>query len=247
MQVREILEKLKNAEISVDIASELLKSVSIADLGHTKLDLDRTARTGFGEVIFAQGKTPQQLVDIFTELKNRKINALATRVSEDSAKVLAQYFEDIKIDNLSHTAVLYSAEVPQPTGLIAIVTAGTSDMPVAIEAKAVAEFFGNKVECFFDCGVAGLHRLLSKLENIRKANVVIAIAGMEGALASVVAGLVKTPVIAVPTSVGYGANFQGLSALLSMINSCANGVSVVNIDNGYGAAYIASVINRRSK
>ncbi len=247
MQINEILRDLQIGKLSVEEASVALQKTSIADLGHTKLDLDRTVRTGYGEVVFAQGKTPQQLVDIFSAFQDRKIDALATRVSDDGAKALSENFKNIQIDKVARTAILRNSCNQQQSGLIAVITAGTSDIPVALEAKVVAEFFGNKVECFYDCGVAGLHRLLSNLEAIRKAKVVIAIAGMEGALASVVAGLVKVPVIAVPTSVGYGANFEGLSALLSMINSCANGVSVVNIDNGYGAGYIASMINSNSK
>ena len=247
MQVREVLEKLHSGEISVDTASEMLKGISIADLGHTKLDIDRTSRTGLGEVIFAQGKTPSQLIDIFSELKSRGVDVLATRVSVEAIEVLSANFDNLEIDCSAKTVIMRCNSKLQSQGLIAIVTAGTSDMPVAQEAKIVAEFFGCNVMCFYDCGVAGLHRLISNIDEIRKANVVIAIAGMEGALASVLAGLVKVPVVAVPTSVGYGANFEGLSALLSMINSCANGVSVVNINNGYGAAYIASIINKQSK
>ncbi|MBO5255656.1 MAG: nickel pincer cofactor biosynthesis protein LarB, partial [Opitutales bacterium] len=227
--MREVLEKLHSGEISVDTASEMLKNMSIADLGHTKLDIDRTSRTGFGEVIFAQGKTPSQLIDIFSELKSRGVDVLATRVSSEAIEVLSANFDNLEIDGSAKTVIMRCNSKIQFQGLIAIVTAGTSDMFVAQEAKIVAEFFGCNVECFYDCGVAGLHRLISNIDEIRKANVVIAIAGMEGALASVLAGLVKVPVIAVPTSVGYGANFEGLSALLSMINSCANGVSVVNI------------------
>ncbi len=247
MQIREVLEKLQSGKITIDDAVVALRQISIADLGHSKLDIDRASRTGFGEVVFAQGKTISQLIDIFEEFKRRNIDVLATRISPESCDALSEHFENIEFDSMARTAIMRMSEPKPSEGLIAIVSAGTSDMPVVHEARVVAEFFGSNVKCFCDCGVAGLHRLISNIDEIRKANVVIAVAGMEGALASVLAGLVRVPVIAVPTSVGYGANFEGLSALLSMINSCANGVSVVNIDNGYGAAYTASIINLQTK
>ncbi len=246
MSTVEILKKLQRGEISVEDAAKAIEYSSLADLGHTKLDMQRLERTGFGEVVFGQGKTPEQLVDIFSEFARRGLNTLATRLSPRAIEVLKNHFSDIEVCDIARTAILRKSS-PEKIGKIAIVSAGTSDMPVVEEARVCAEFFGANVECFCDCGVAGLHRLVANIERIRSANVVIAIAGMEGALASVVAGLVKTPVVAVPTSVGYGANFDGLSALLSMINSCANGVSVVNIDNGFSAAYIASIINRQSE
>ncbi|MBR2302556.1 MAG: nickel pincer cofactor biosynthesis protein LarB [Clostridia bacterium] len=247
MNVREILIKLQLGEIDVDNAVKLLSKTSVADLSHTRLDFDRTQRTGFGEVVFAKGKTTQQLIDIFSEFERRGENVLATRVSEESAKALSEKFTNLLYCEIAKTIILNSRKQAEQTGLVAIVSAGTSDMSVAEETRITAEFFGSRTKCFYDCGVAGLHRLIANIEEIRKANVVVAIAGMEGALASVLAGLVKVPVIAVPTSVGYGANFEGLSALLSMINSCANGVSVVNIDNGYGAGYISSIINKQVK
>ena len=247
MNVREILVELQSGAIDVDKAVQLLADTSVADLSHTRLDLDRTRRTGVGEVVYAQGKTFQQLVDIFSELERRGENVLATRVQDDVALKILQKFPNVDYNKIAKTIILRSKPEASKTGLVAIVSAGTSDMHVAEEARITAEFFGSNTKCFYDCGVAGLHRLISNIEEIRKANVVIAIAGMEGALASVLAGLVKTPVVAVPTSVGYGANFEGLSALLSMINSCANGVSIVNIDNGYGAAYISSIINNQTK
>ncbi len=246
MTTIDILKKLQRGEISVEDAASAIQIATVTDLGHTKLDMARLERTGFGEVVFGQGKTPEQLVDIFKAFSERGADVLATRLSPDAIEVLQCEFSGIEIDKTARTAVLRYSPAER-NGRIAIVSAGTSDAPVVEEARVCAEFFGNNVECFCDCGVAGLHRLISNIEKIRKANVVIVIAGMEGALASVVAGLVKTPVIAVPTSVGYGANFEGLSALLSMINSCANGVSVVNIDNGFSAAYIASIINKQTK
>lgn len=245
MSMRDILQKFQRGEISLEQTAGLLRKESVADLGHSKIDFDRRARTGFGEVVFGQGKTPAQIAEIFCEFQNRRANVLATRLSGEAREYLRARFEGVEIDEAARTAALYSAPREPKTGLVAVVSAGTSDMPVAREAQVAAEFFGCRAECFFDCGVAGLHRLLDNLEAIRKANAVIAIAGMEGALASVLAGLVSVPVVAVPTSVGYGANFGGLSALLSMINSCANGVSIVNIDNGFGAAYIAAVINKQ--
>lgn len=247
MNVREILIKLQLGEIDVDNAVKLLSETSVADLSHTRLDFDRTQRTGFGEVVFAKGKTTQQLIDIFSEFERRGENVLATRVSEESAKALSEKFTNLLYCEIAKTIILNSRKQAEQTGLVAIVSAGTSDMSVAEETRITAEFFGSRTKCFYDCGVAGLHRLIANIDEIRKANVVVAIAGMEGALASVLAGLVKVPVIAVPTSVGYGANFEGLSALLSMINSCANGVSIVNIDNGYGAGYISSIINKQAK
>lgn len=243
MDIDAILNSVAQGLMSPKEARKLIGELSIADLGHTKIDLERGARTGFAEVVFCQGKTPQQIEDIFSEFQARGLDALGTRISEDAASRLRSRFPNAVFDKISRTAVLRSKQSKEKRGLIAIVSAGTSDMPVAEEARICAEFFGSNCQCFYDCGVAGLHRLTSNIDKIRKARVVIAVAGMEGALASVVAGLVGVPVIAVPTSVGYGASFGGLCALLSMVNSCANGVSVVNIDNGFGAAYIASMIN----
>ena len=247
MKIDEILKGVCGGKFSVAQAKNMLAGLSVADLGHSKLDLDRRARTGFGEVVFCAGKTPQQVVDIFGALSANGDGVLGTRVPPETARALAENFPSVKFDEISRTAVLPAeCGAREQKGLIAIVSAGTSDMPVAEEARVCAEFFGAKCATFYDCGVAGLHRLTSKIGEIRKANAVIAVAGMEGALASVLAGLVRVPVVAVPTSVGYGASFGGLCALLSMVNSCANGVSVVNIDNGFGAAYIAAMINSAS-
>jgi len=212
------------------------------DLSYAKLDTDRKNRTGFAEVVFCQGKNNQHLLEIFKKLYQEEGQVLGTRCSQDQADLLSKTFPSLKYDSLSKVAVIQKKT--ELKGRIAICTAGTADIPVAEEAALTAEFFGSKVDRFYDVGVTGLHRLLSKIDDIRLANCVIAVAGMEGALASVIAGLVKVPVIAVPTSVGYGANLNGISALLTMINSCANGISVVNIDNGYGAGYNATMINR---
>lgn len=213
------------------------------DLGFAKLDTDRKRRTGFGEVVFCEGKKDDFLLDIFSRLYESEGEVLGTRASESQAELLMRHFPLTQYDGVSRI-VRIEKENKKHIGNIAVCTAGTADIPVAEEAAQTAEFFGSKVERVFDVGVSGIHRLLSKTEILDKANCVIAVAGMEGALASVVGGLVSVPVIAVPTSVGYGASMGGLSALLTMINSCANGISVVNIDNGYGAGYIATQINR---
>ena len=208
-----------------------------------RLDLDRKARTGCAEVIYCAGKTPEQTAEIFRRLVEAEGEALGTRAQKEQADAVLKLFPDAVYDPLSKILKVERKE-KESIGRIAVCAAGTSDLPVAEEAAQTAEFFGNKVDRFFDIGISGLHRLLGTIDEIRKASCVIAVAGMEGAMPSVLGGLVSVPVIAVPTSVGYGANFQGLSALLAMLNSCANGISVVNIDNGYGAGYIASQINR---
>lgn len=213
------------------------------ELGFAKLDSDRKKRTGFGEVVFCQGKADEHLVQIFSTLLGAEKEVLGTRCSKAQAEILKGKFPEVEYDELSRIVKIEVAGKKR-VGKIAVCTAGTADIPVAEEAARTAEFFGSNVERFYDVGVTGIHRLLSKIDEIRQANCVIAVAGMEGALASVIAGLVSVPVIAVPTSVGYGANLGGLSALLTMINSCANGISVVNIDNGYGAGYNATMINR---
>lgn len=212
---------------------------TFADIGFAKLDLSRTGRTGTGEVVFCAGKTAEQLAKIYRTFDERNAPVLGTRCSAEQAEFVKSSGIPVEFDATARTLVL-RREPPVPvSGRIAVCTGGTADIPVAEEAVRTAEFFGASVDRFFDVGVAGLHRLLSKVEEIGKADVVIAVAGMEGALASVTAGLVRSPVIAVPTSVGYGASFGGVAALLGMLNSCAEGVSVVNIDNGFGAAVSA--------
>lgn len=211
-----------------------------------RLDHDRKRRTGFPEVIFCEGKPDEFLVDIYKKMYEREGQVFGTRASEHQYEIVKAALPETSYDKVSRILKVVAPEVRQPelVGEIAVVTAGTADIPVAEEAAQTAEHFGSKVNRVFDVGVSGIHRLLSNVDVLNSANCVVAVAGMEGALASVVGGLVKVPVIAVPTSVGYGANMGGISALLTMINSCANGISVVNIDNGYGAGYIATQINR---
>jgi len=243
--IRGTLEALKNGEISVDDALLVIKRQPFEDLGYAKVDLHRGVRQGATEVIYGAGKTPEQMIGIITNMKENGIKSvLITRLSKEAAQEIARvhildYKENAKIGIIG--------ELPKQnvTGKIVVATGGTSDIPVAEEAAITAEFYGNEVVRLYDVGVAGLHRLLSHTDEIMSASVIIAIAGMEGALASVVGGLADCPVIAVPTSVGYGASFGGISALLSMLNSCASGVSVVNIDNGFGAGYLASMINHK--
>ena len=241
--VKALLQAVQDGTVSVDDALLQLKQQPFEDLGYAKVDLHRKVRQGANEVIYGAGKTPEQIVGILEKMvENGQKNVLITRLDQDKAdliskKVSLTYYENAKI------AVAGEMAAPGGIGTIVVATGGTSDIPVAEEAALTAEFLGNKVVRLYDVGVAGLHRLLNHSEQLMQASVVIAIAGMEGALASVVGGLVDCPVIAVPTSVGYGAAFGGLAALLSMLNSCASGVSVVNIDNGFGAGYLASMIN----
>lgn len=216
---------------------------SFCDLGFTKLDTGRKERTGFCEVVFCQGKRNEFLKDIFSRLFEANGEVLGTRATQEQFELVKEILPQATYDSVSRI-IKVQGEKKKLIGNIAVCTAGTADIPVAEESAQTAEFFGSYVERIFDVGVSGIHRMLSQTEKLEKANVVVAVAGMEGALASVIGGLVSVPVIAVPTSVGYGANLGGISALLTMINSCANGISVVNIDNGYGAGYIATQINR---
>ena len=244
-QLLELLEDYKNGKVSQDDVVLKIKEAPFEDLGFAKIDHHRAIRQGIAEVIYGAGKTPEQILKIAqSAIKAGQKTVLITRMKPEAAELLQQHYElSFTYDDMSRTGICGELPVPDGIGKIAIVTGGTSDMPVAEEAAKTCEAFGNEVERIYDAGVAGLHRLLSNLDKLMSAKVVIAIAGMEGALASVVGGLVDCPVIAVPTSVGYGANFGGFSALLSMLNSCASGISVVNIDNGFGAAYQASMIN----
>lgn len=240
---RELLEKVKNGTICIDEAEAQLKRKPFEDLGYAKVDYHRQIRQGANEVIYGQGKTPEQIVGIIKNMTDNGVeNILVTRVSPSvyesiKADVNCVYHKDAGI-------VVANPKEIERIGNIAVVSAGTSDLRVCEEAVITAQTLGNRVTRVYDVGVSGLHRLLSRLEDIQSANVIVCVAGMEGALASVVGGLVDSPVIAVPTSVGYGANFEGLSALLAMLNSCSSGVSVVNIDNGFGAGYLASMINK---
>ena len=243
MEIRDLLERVQSGAVSVEEAQRLLRDLPYEDIGFAKLDHHRGLRSGFGEVIYCAGKTCEQVVEIYRRFREKGANVLGTRAGADHAAAVVAAFPDCVYDATSATITMTIAAQP-PTGCIALCAAGTSDMPVAEEAALTAEFFGARVDRIYDVGVAGIHRLFAQLERIRRANCIIAVAGMEGALPGVIAGLVDVPVVAVPTSVGYGANFGGLSALLTMLNSCAEGIGVVNIDNGFGAGYLATQINR---
>ncbi|RKM61237.1 nickel pincer cofactor biosynthesis protein LarB [Butyrivibrio sp. CB08] len=253
--LRDLLDKVKSGDATIEEALLKLKEAPYEDMGFAKPDLHRGLRQGKPEVIYGQGKTPEQIVKISEMLLSHgQKKVLITRMSQEAATYYecnrSELTKELFYDELSKVGIAFGEkadEADDKVGKIVIATGGTSDMPVAEEAALTAEFYGNNVVRLYDVGVAGIHRLMSKepMEEIMTANVVIAIAGMEGALASVVGGLADCPVIAVPTSVGYGASFGGLSALLSMLNSCASGVSVVNIDNGFGAGFLASMINQK--
>lgn len=243
MEAREILEKLKNNQISVDEAEKFFKKQPYEEMGYAKIDSHREIRSGFPEVVYCSRKPDEYLVSIYKRMFDENGEVFGTRADEHQYEIVKEVIPQIQYDKVSHI-LKYEKTDKQRIGRIAVCTAGTADIPVAEEAAQTAEYFGANVDRIYDVGVSGIHRLLSKLDNIQNANCVVAVAGMEGALASVLGGLVSNPVIAVPTSVGYGASMNGLSALLTMINSCANGIAVVNIDNGYGAGYMATQINR---
>ena len=242
-EIKSILEAVRSGELSVDDALLKIKAEPFEDIGYAKVDLHRRVRQGAAEVIYGAGKTPEQIMGIVDVMrKNGQNTILITRMSEEAATVVGASCE-LDYHRDARVGIVGRPPVPDGIGRIVVATGGTSDIPVAEEAALTAEVLGNCVTRLYDVGVAGLHRTLAHLDDIMSAGVIIAIAGMEGALASVLGGLADCPVIAVPTSVGYGASFHGLSALLSMLNSCASGVSVVNIDNGFGAGYLASMIN----
>ena len=243
MDTREILEKVKNGSITVEEAEQIFRRQPFEEMGYAKLDTHRKLRSGFPEVVFCSGKATEHILHIYQKLYEENGEVFGTRASAEQYEALRPHLPKLEYDPLSRIMKIEKPE-KEHAGKIAVCTAGTADIPVAEEAAQTAEYFGSYVERIYDVGVSGIHRLLSRLEMIQSANCVIAIAGMEGALASVIGGTVDKPVIAVPTSVGYGANLHGLSALLTMINSCANGIAVVNIENGYGAGYIATQINR---
>ncbi len=239
-----ILNSVRDGKMSVSDAMLKLKEAPFEDLGFAKLDLHRALRQGAAEVIYGASKTSEQIVKISKSfLEHSQKTILITRMSKEAAELAKKSLEIFKYDEMSRIGIVGEIPPINCSGKIVVATGGTSDMPVAEEAALTAEVYGNKVVRLYDVGVSGLHRLLSHLDEIMSAKVIIAIAGMEGALASVIGGLADCPVIAVPTSVGYGASFGGVAALLSMLNSCASGVSVVNIDNGFGAGYLASMIN----
>lgn len=242
--LKQLLAQVKQGAVSIESAVEQLRDLPFKDLGHAKIDNHRQLRSGYPEVIWCRGKTVAQVKDIVAFMLTQEHNILATRADEAMYRAVAELNPDFRYNPLARTFSLKRTTKLASKHAIAIVTAGTADIPVAEEAAETADLLGNQVEKFFDVGVAGVHRLLAQLERIRQARVIIVVAGMEGALASVVGGLVNKPIIAVPTSIGYGAHFGGLSALLGMLTTCANGVSVVNIDNGFGAAYMASLINQ---
>ena len=239
----QLLERFRAGGVSRDHVLQSFQAAPIADLGFAQVDTHRALRKGFPEVIFGAGKTPEQVVKIAAKLVEREQNVLVTRITPDHAKALRKKFKRAVHHELARCITIEKKPLPKRAGFIAVVCAGTSDLPVAEEAAVTGEIMGNRVERIADAGVAGLHRILSRLETIQRANVLVVVAGMEGALPSVVAGLVSKPVIAVPTSVGYGASFGGVAALLGMLNSCGSGVTVVNIDNGFGGGYAASQIN----
>ena len=243
-QLRELLRNIKEGSVDVDAAMERMKSLPFEDLGFAKVDHHRALRHGMPEVIFGKGKTPDQVASIAAALLARASNVLITRASPEAAERIRADHADARYYPNSNTIRIQRDTTIFGKGKIAVLCAGTSDLPVAEEAQVTAEIMGNEVDAIHDIGVAGIHRLMHHIDRIRSARVVIVCAGMEGALPSVVGGLVSVPVIAVPTSVGYGASFNGLAALLGMLNSCASNVTVVNIDNGFGAGYSASLINR---
>jgi pyridinium-3,5-biscarboxylic acid mononucleotide synthase len=244
-KLNDILQGVRDGRIAPEDASLLFQDLQTEDLGYASVDHHRALRLGFPEVIFGQGKTPEQIVGIMKSLQARQDTVLVTRVDEAKAREILRQVPELSHNPVARTLVHARGPVPVlGRGTVLVVCAGSSDLPVAEEARVTAEVLGNRVDTLYDVGVAGIHRLLTHNRRLRSAEVIVAVAGMEGALPSVIGGLVDRPVIAVPTSVGYGASFGGLAALLGMLNSCAPGVVVVNIDNGFGAAYAATTINR---
>lgn len=249
MEIHEILKRVKDGQMEMEEAENLLKKLPYEDLGYAKLDHHRKERSGFGEVVYCAGKTDEQLKGIYRHFYEQDSCVLGTRASQKQYEAVKEVLPEVKYDPVSRilsveNEVDSEGSKIEKKGCVAVCTGGTSDISVAEEAARTAEYFGAKVVRVYDVGVAGIHRLLAQREVLNEANCIVAVAGMEGALAGVIAGLVDKPVIAVPTSVGYGANFGGLSALLTMLNSCAEGIAVVNIDNGFGGGYMAAQINR---
>jgi NCAIR mutase (PurE)-related protein len=244
-EIKKLLEAHGRGEISVDEAASAIKNLSYEDIGYARIDHARSARQGFPEVIFGAGKTREQVVGIFEKLVMRSPNVLITRTDADTFGAIRNVYTEAEWHESANLIRVFRDKTELGIGEITVVTAGTSDIPVAEEAALTAETMGNRVTRIWDAGVAGIHRILSEREILQNSRVVIVAAGMEGALPSVVGGLVRVPVVAIPTSVGYGASFGGIAALLGMLNSCASNVTVVNIDNGFGAGFVASLINRR--
>lgn len=241
--IAKLLEEVKFGKKEIPDALQILKNFPYSDLGFAKIDHHREIRTGYPEIVYCDGKTIKQAREIFRIMTERESNVIGTRANENMFEAIKAIIPDAIYYKVARIISIRKKEPEYPESKIAVITAGTSDIPVAEEAAVTAELLGNKVVRIYDAGVAGIHRLVDQLPEIRKCRVVIVIAGMEGALASVVGGLIDKPIIAVPTSVGYGANFGGVSALLSMLTSCSTGVTVVNIDNGFGAGFSASMIN----
>ncbi|MBC8631822.1 nickel pincer cofactor biosynthesis protein LarB [[Eubacterium] tenue] len=245
MDIRNLLEEVKNGDIDIDLAIDKLKDLPYEDIGYANIDHHRQIRNGYPEVIYCEGKSDEHILGIIKRMKEKGSNILGTRCRKDTYEKVKNVYPNCEYEELSRILKIQNKPIKNVgKGKIVVVTGGTSDIPVADEAYYTAKFLGNEVERVYDVGVAGIHRLLNKMSILKSARVLIVVAGMEGALPSVVGGLVDVPVIAVPTSVGYGANFGGLSALLTMLNSCASGISVVNIDNGFGAGYLAATINK---
>jgi NCAIR mutase (PurE)-related protein len=245
-RLKELLNQVKNGKVSVDQAVKKMKHLPFEDIDFARIDHHRSLRKGFPEVIFGEGKTVKQIIDIMARMKKNKENILVTRLDTGKAALVCKHFIEAVYHPLSRVLTCLSKPIKKQAGrgLVLVISAGTSDIPVAEEALLTAQIMGNPTEYLYDVGISGLHRLMANQEKILSASVLIVVAGMEGALPSVVGGLVDRPVIAVPTSIGYGASFNGLAALLAMLNSCASGVAVVNIDNGFGAGYLATLINR---
>lgn len=245
MDIRDLLEGVKNNKVDIEEALEVLKDLPYENLGYANIDHHRQIRNGYPEVIYCEGKTDEHILGIIEKMTEKKSNILGTRCRKETFEKIKLTYSNVEYEEPSKILKIKNNEITKMgKGKILILSGGTSDIPVADEAYYTAKFLGNEVERIYDVGVAGIHRLLNKVKVIQQARVIVVVAGMEGALPSVVGGLVEVPIIAVPTSVGYGANFGGLSALLTMLNSCASGISVVNIDNGFGAGYLASTINR---
>ncbi len=244
-KIESILEQVKQGTLAVPEAMERFKDLPFKDLGYAKVDHHREIRNGYPEVIFCEGKALDHIVGIVRHMLESENNILLTRASKEIYRALQELTEDIEYHPMAKIIVVKKQKIEKSQSVILVATGGTADIQVAEEAALTAEILGNTVERLYDVGVAGIHRLLKHTDNLQKASVIVAVAGMEGALPSVIGGLVDKPVVAVPTSVGYGANFQGLSALLTMLNSCASGIGVVNIDNGFGGGYLASTINRQ--
>jgi pyridinium-3,5-biscarboxylic acid mononucleotide synthase len=245
-KLEDLLKGVKSGKVPIEAAVDKLKSLPFEDLGFTRIDHHRSLRRGYPEVIWGEGKSSGDILSIMKQLKAKGQNILITRLEEKKAKNIQRIFPKSQYHSRSRVLTFMTHPVPMTgQGLILVITAGTTDIPVAEEAAVTAQFMGNRVEMLYDVGVAGIHRLLTERAKLETAHVLIVVAGMEGALPSVVGGLVDRPVVAVPTSVGYGTSFGGVTALLAMLNSCASGIAVVNIDNGFGAGYLASLINKK--